>query len=74
MSPVALGKEVMGEATMVVALPIIQTPTMVEVAIDRPPQPAVYLLGMGQGTGSNSQSSQGAGTWKEVGPKFPPML
>ena len=34
---------------MVVALPIIQTPTMVEVALDRPPQPAAYLLGMGQG-------------------------
>ena len=34
---------------MVVALPIIQTLTTVEVALDRPPQPTAYLLGMGQG-------------------------
>ena len=47
--PVAQGREVMGGATMVVALPIIQTLTTVEVALDRPHQPAVYLLGMGQG-------------------------
>ena len=41
----------MGGATMVVALPIIQTLTMVEMALDRPPKPAAYLLSMGQGSG-----------------------
>ena len=34
---------------MVVALPIIQTLTMVEVALDRLSQPTAYLLGVGQG-------------------------
>ena len=38
-----------GRAESVVALLIIQTPTMVEVALDKPPQPTAYLLGMGQG-------------------------
>ena len=36
-----------GRATMVVALPTIQTFTMVEMAPDRPPQPKAYLMGMG---------------------------
>ena len=36
-------------AKMIVAFPIIQTLTMVEVALDRPPQPAAYILGVGQG-------------------------
>ena len=49
MHPVALGREVVGEAEMVLALPLIQTLTTVEVALDRPPQPAAYLQGMGQG-------------------------
>ena len=39
----------MGGATVVIALQTIQTLTMVKVALDRPPQPAAYLLGMGQG-------------------------
>ena len=39
----------MGGATIVARLPIAQTPTMVEVALDRPPQPTAYPLGMGQG-------------------------
>ena len=34
---------------MVVTPPVTKTPTMVEVALDRPPQPTAYLLGMGQG-------------------------
>ena len=33
---------------MVVTPPIVQTPTTVEVALDRPPQPTAYPLGMGQ--------------------------
>ena len=55
----------MGEATRVAVHQIIQTFTMVEVALDRQPQPAAYLLGMGQETGSNSQSNQGAGKRRE---------
>ena len=46
---VALRRETMGGATMIVTPPIAQTPTMVEVALDRPPQPEAYILGMGQG-------------------------
>ena len=34
---------------MVVTPPVTQTPTMVEVALDRPPQPTAYSLGLGQG-------------------------
>ena len=34
---------------MVVVLPIMQTLTMVEVALDRPPQSAAYSLGVGKG-------------------------
>ena len=34
---------------MVVTPLITQNPTRVEVALDRPPQPAAYPLGMGQG-------------------------
>ena len=49
MHPVALGREVVGGATVVMALQTIQTLTTVEVAMDRPPQPAAFLLGMGQG-------------------------
>ena len=33
---------------MVVTPPIAQTPTIVEVALDRPPQPTAYPLGLGQ--------------------------
>ena len=47
--PVALGREVMGGVEIVVALPTIQTLTMVEVSLDRPPQSAAYLWSMGQG-------------------------
>ena len=47
-APIALWREVMGGAAMVIALPIFQTITTVGVALDRPPQPAAYLLGMGQ--------------------------
>ena len=46
--PVALWREVMGGVTMVVALPIVQKLIMVELGPDRPPQPAAYLLGVGQ--------------------------
>ena len=34
---------------MVVTSPVAQTPTMVEVDPDRPPQPTAYPLGVGQG-------------------------
>ena len=34
---------------MVVVVPVVQAPTMVEVALDRPPQLTAYQLGMGQG-------------------------
>ena len=34
---------------MAVTPPVTQTPTMVEVALDRPPQPAAYPLDVGQG-------------------------
>ena len=46
---VVLGREAVGGATMVAILTITQTPSMVEVALDRPPKPAVYPLGVGQG-------------------------
>ena len=39
----------MGGATDVIALQIVHTLTMVEVALDRQHQPTAYLLGMGQG-------------------------
>ena len=48
-APSTPGRDAMGGDTMLVALPIIQTLTMVEVALDRPPQPTAYLLGIEQG-------------------------
>ena len=39
----------MGGATVVIALQTIQTLTMIEVTLDRPPQPTAYLLGVEQG-------------------------
>ena len=58
----------MGGTAIVVALPIVQTVTTVEVALDRPPQPVGLLTGHGtvsQGTGSNSQSNQETDTRRE---------
>ena len=46
---VAPGREAMGGDAMVVIPAVAQTPTMAEVALDRPPQPTAYPLGVGQG-------------------------
>ena len=46
--PVALRREDVGGAAVVAALQIVQTLTTAEVVLDRPPQPTVYLLGVGQ--------------------------
>ena len=48
----------MGGNTVDIALQIVQTLTIVEVVLGSPPQLAAYLLGMGQGTESNSQSNK----------------
>ena len=51
-NPSSASREVMGGAIMVVTLSIVQTPTAVDAALNRPPQLAANLLGIGWGLGN----------------------